>query len=118
MISSALGQTYPAPKELSGEGTVTCTYTGGTDVLVVLFTPAVGINGTALKIAMDSQAKAQNATDHAVPGLGDAAYEFSWTADGNVQTIVAMVAHSVDIDITSQASPAQTEALAHDILGG
>jgi hypothetical protein len=35
-----------------------------------------------------------------------------------VQTIVDLLAGSEDIDVTSQASPAQTEALAHDILGG
>ncbi|HEY1628000.1 MAG TPA: hypothetical protein VGG16_29845 [Streptosporangiaceae bacterium] len=117
MVSSALGQTYPAPKELSGNGTVSCTYNNGTDVLVVLFTPTAGVNGADLKIAMDSQAKGQQTTDHSVSGLGDAAYEFSSTASGSLQTIVAVQAHSVDIDLTTQASAAQTQALARDILG-
>ena len=117
VVSSAVGQTYPAPKHQSGGGSLTCTYNNGNDVLVVLFESVAGINGADLKLAMDAQAKGQKTTDHAVPGLGDAAYEFSLTASGSVQTIVDMLAGSEDIDITSQASVAQTEALARSILG-
>jgi|HubBroStandDraft_5_1064220.scaffolds.fasta_scaffold102071_2 hypothetical protein len=117
MISSALGQKYPAPRQLSGNGTVSCTYSKGTENLVVLFTPAAGINGTDLKTAMDSQAKGQKTTDHTVPGLGDAAYEFSSATSGRLQTVVATLTHSVDIDLTAQAPVAQTEALVRDILG-
>jgi|HubBroStandDraft_5_1064220.scaffolds.fasta_scaffold274683_1 hypothetical protein len=118
-VSSAIGQTYPAAKQISGSGDLTCTYDNSAgNVLVVLFAAAPGSTGADLKVAMDAQAKGQNVTDNAVSGLGDAAYEFSSTTSGTVQTIVDLLAGSEDIDVTSQASVAQTEALAHDILGG
>jgi hypothetical protein len=116
-VSATIGQTYQAPKQQSGGGTLTCTYNNSTDVLVVLFASVPGTTGADLKLAMDAQAKGQKATDNAVSGLGNAAYEFSSTTSGSLQTIVDMLDGSEDIDITSQASAAQTEALAHDVLG-
>jgi hypothetical protein len=117
-ITSTLAQTYPAPKQQSGGGTLTCTYSNSqNDVLVVLFAATPNVDAGDVKIAMDAQAKGQKATAYAVSGLGDGAYEFSYNVTGQLETIVDMLSGSEDIDITAQASAAETEALAHDILG-
>ena len=56
----------------------------------------------------------------AVPGFGDAAYLFtlkdaSTNASGIATTVMLIEVGSTLIDITAQATPAHTEALAHAI---
>lgn len=113
-VLSATGQTYQAPKQNGSSGSIICTYNNSSDVLVVAFTSYPGGTGDEVKEAMDSQAKAQGASDNAVPGIGEAAYEF--TEPGS-DTILEMLAHGDIIVLTTSGSVAQAEALARDIVG-
>jgi hypothetical protein len=113
-IASALGQQYPAPKKSASGQDLTCDYSSPAgDILVIVFGAAPGTTGADLKLAMDAQAKGQNVPDHAVPGLGDAAYEFVMSGTANLD----MLSGSEDIAMTSTASLAHLETLAHDVLG-
>ena len=116
-ISATLGETYPAPKQTGSDGTLLCNYNNGNNNLVIEFSPVPGINGADLKGAMDGQAQAQKATDNEVPGLGDAAYEFSSTNVGGTQTVVDLLVGSEDIDLTADVGPKGVEALAHAVIG-
>jgi len=114
-VLSATGQTYPAPKQNAGDGSLTCTYSNNsTDVLVIGFTSYPGGTGNYVKIAMDSQAKAQSVPDKAVPGLGEAAYEFTLSSG---TTVMEILQGSEIIVLTTSASVSRAEALAHDVVG-
>jgi hypothetical protein len=114
-ITSTLGQTYPAPRKNADSQDLTCDYTNSAaDVLVIVFASTPNTTGADLKLAMDDQAKAQHVPDNAVPGLGEAAYEFT-ISDGTVE--LDMLNGSEDIAMTATTSLAHLETLAHDIVG-
>jgi hypothetical protein len=114
-VASTLGQTYPAPRKNADSENLTCDYTNSAgDVLVIIFASTPNTTGADLKLAMDAQAKAQHVPDNAVPGLGDAAYEFA-TSDGTVE--LDMLNGPEDIAMTATVSLAHLESLAHDIAG-
>jgi hypothetical protein len=116
-VSATLGETYPAPKVSSASGTLLCNYNNGNNNLVIEFAQVPGTSVADLKGAMDAQAQGQKTSDNTVSGLGDGAYEFSSTNSGSTQTVVDILSGSEDIDLTSDVSAAQTEALAHDVVG-
>jgi hypothetical protein len=106
-------------------GTVLCNYndpTTGANV-VIEFASVSGASATAsaLKIAADSQASAENTTTSAVSGLGNAAYittlkDASTNSDGVATTILEMLDGSKLIDITAENTVAQVEAIARYLL--
>jgi hypothetical protein len=115
MVAAATGQTYPAPKQTSSGGELTCSYNNSNDVLVVGFTSYPAASGNDVKLAMDSQAKGQGVSDHAIPGLGSAAYGFTAT-DGT--TIIEMLVGSEIVVVTGiSTSAAGVQTLARDIAG-
>jgi hypothetical protein len=113
-VAAATGVNYPAPKQTNGGGELTCSYNNSNDVLVVGFTSYAAATGNDVKLAMDSQAKAQGVSDHAIPGLGTAAYGF--TTNGT--TIIEMLVGSEIVVVTGiSTSAAGVQTLARDIAG-
>ena len=113
-VASATGVNFPAPKQTNGGGELTCSYNNSNDVLVVGFTSYAAATGNDVKLAMDSQAKAQGVSDHAIPGLGTAAYGF--TTNGT--TIIEMLVGSEIVVVTGiSTSAAGVQTLARDIAG-
>jgi hypothetical protein len=114
-VAAATGESYPAPKQTNGGGELTCSYNNSNDVLVVGFTSYPTASGSDVKLAMDSQAKGQGVPDHAIPGLGTAAYGFT-TKDGT--TIIEMLVGSEIVVVTGiSTSAAGVQTLARDIAG-
>jgi membrane protease subunit (stomatin/prohibitin family) len=79
-------------------------------------TPAV------LQQVIASQAKAQNVTSVPVSGLGEAAYAFTLhdaasNSSGVATTVLGILYGGENIDITAEATPAQIEVLARDMIG-
>lgn len=124
-LTSIVGSAYPAPSVSKASGTVLCNYndpTTGANV-VIEFASVSGASATAsaLKIAADSQASAENTTTSAVSGLGNAAYittlkDASTNSDGVATTILEMLDGSKLIDITAENTVAQVEAIARYLL--
>jgi hypothetical protein len=123
-VSAIMGQTFPAPKSQSTSGGVYCNFTnasGGNVVVGVV--PFPGGTSSALGTAIASQAQAEGVKAVAVPGLGSAAYLFtlndaSTNSSGVATTTLAILTGTNDVDITAQATTAQVEAIARDMLAG
>jgi hypothetical protein len=119
-MSTATGDTLPAPQQGTSSGTVTCNYnnTSSGATLVIIFAPAKGITTTLLKSVVAGQASAQNATPTAVTGLGSAAYIFTepGSAATNINhvasTDLSILAGSELIDLTGPITAAHLEAAA------
>jgi hypothetical protein len=102
---------------------VTCNYADTTTGanLVLVISSADGVSASVLQQVVQSQATSQNATVNTVSGLGDAAYTFTLSdAATNVThvatTILEVLKGSYYLDITAEASLAQTESVARLIL--
>jgi hypothetical protein len=122
-VSAIMGQTFPAPKSQSSSDGVYCNFTNGSSVVVVGVVPFPGGTSSALETGIASQAQAQGVKSVAVPGFGSAAYMFtlndaSTNASGVATTTLAILAGTNDVDITAQATTAQVEAIARDMLAG
>jgi hypothetical protein len=123
-ISTALGQTFPAPNQTSGGGELICNYTNsGSGNLVIAFTTLPASAVGAFQEAMTSEAQAQGVDTVAVSGIGDSAYKYtlkdaSTNASGVATTVLAFLVGSEDVDLTGEATVAQIETVAHDILAG
>jgi hypothetical protein len=122
-VSAAAGSPYPTPSVQTTSTLVTCNYadttTGANLVLVISATD--GVSASVLQQVVQSQATAQHATVNTVSGLGDAAYTFTLSdAATNVThvatTILEVLKGSYYLDITAEASLAQTESVARLIL--
>ena len=95
--------------------------TSANAVLEIATTP--GLSASLLKTTADAQASAQQVTPTALPGIGDAAYQWVLNdASTNVShvattTLIFSVGTTL-IDITAEATPAHVQALAHAVLQG
>ncbi|HEV2640793.1 MAG TPA: hypothetical protein VGX23_37090 [Actinocrinis sp.] len=124
VVTTDLGSNFQEPTQQGSDGSLLCTYSDAADDnLVIIFAPLPSGTTGALKLAMDSQAQAQNVPDNPVPGLGDAAFAFTMN-DGSTNpdkvntTTLAVLVGSEDVDITATAPVAKVEALARSIIGG
>jgi len=123
-IGAAVGGTFPAPKVNSSTGSLLCNYNNpdsGANVVIV-FASFPGGSPALLQGAIQSEAQAQKVNAVAVPGLGDAAYMFtqndaSTNSSGVATTLLGVLVGSENFDITAEATPAQVETIARDLLG-
>jgi hypothetical protein len=122
-IATLTGTTFPAPQQASSTGSLVCSYndtTSGAN-LVIGVTAAPGTTASALKIAVDAAASADNVTPSSVSGFGSAAYAF--TADdassnpsGVATSVIEILDGSDLIDITAALTLAEVEAVATHVL--
>ena len=122
-IAPAAGTTYPAPQVETASGTTICNYNDANSGanLVLEFAPSGGTSAGVLKSVASSQASAQHVTASPVSGLGNAAYIFtlndaSTNSSGVATVSLEILDGSKLIDITAEATVAQTEAVAHYVL--
>lgn len=122
-MAALVGTTFPAPTVSSSSGTVVCNFndtTSGANVAID-FTSAPGTTAGAMQTAFESQAKAQNVTATAVPGVGDAAFIFtlddaSTNASGVATSTMEILAGSELIALSGEVTAAQMEALARYLV--
>jgi hypothetical protein len=122
-IATLTGTTFPAPQQASSTGSLVCSYndtTSGAN-LVIGVTAAPGTTASALQIAVDAAASADNVTPSSVSGFGSAAYAF--TADdassnpsGVATSVIEILDGSDLIDITAALTLAEVEAVATHVL--
>lgn len=123
-IATLTGTTFPVPQQAISTGHLLCSYNDTTSgaMLVIGVTPAPGTTDSALKIAVDTLASADNVTASSVSGLGSAAYAFtaddaSANPNGVATSVIEIVDGSALIDITAAFTPAVVQAVAKYVLG-